>query len=77
MKKIWIILIPIAIIVTTFVVISSLQRTINIHTNTEEQKSRDIILPNDISSKQRRHDITYAYELWNEQYVKKIKGQPT
>ncbi|KAA9015512.1 glycosyl hydrolase family 8 [Niallia endozanthoxylica] len=91
-KKILIILVPLALIFTVLLYKNFQRNTpisddnpeveekkkdmTNSSNDSEEQQEvhRDIIFPDDVSMKQRKSDIRYAYELWKEQYVKQIEG---
>lgn len=91
MKKIIIVLVPLALILTGFLYINLHKTTQTTSDNPkvsekkkdmthpsndreEQEEDGDIIFPDDVSVKQRRSDVKYAYELWKEQYVKKIEG---
>lgn len=90
-KKILIILVPLALIFTVFLYKNSQKttptppdnpeieekkgdRTIPNNDSEVQEEHEDIIFPDDVSVKQRKSDVKYAYELWKEQYVKRIEG---
>lgn len=65
MKNRLVVLIPIMLVIIIIIIVRRFLHP-----------SGDIILPDDISADQRRDDIIYAYELWKDQYVGEIEGEP-
>lgn len=76
MKKFSAVMISIAMLLTTVAAIRFIHTTLNTQAQLKKQRSNGLIRPNDISTKQRRNDITKAFELWKEQYVKQVEGHP-